>query len=553
MTSMNRRRFLKLGLKGAAVALTPFDLIMRLLLEGPHGKSYAAANSNMRYFMIHQPYSPSRWMFDLLLNPWNDPKFKSNAQMGTILKVGANDRYTAADYVLTRFSGQGADGIYMPPMWGFNLPTTSTPTRQLSSLIPNMLHLRGINTTNPSHEISKDYLFSPIGATKTVSALATELSADPIPAVALHPRLIGTRVNTYIYKSPNGATSITLNSSNYIKELTDTFSWPKEHAPSNSPFAEATTRLSKQVETFQGELDKELANDNSSYDLVLASRREMRSLLSRGLGDPIQTWNTLLAKYTTIIRSTFTSRFPGLSDKTVGAGSGGGVSHLISGAPPPSTDIHALLAPAGVTVRGLAELFAAAEFIFNNNLSASVVGNHEHIIGLADPYVRIDPDQHTTGSLTTTYFNTMMFSALGACLLEFVDFLKNKGLYETTLIEIASEFNRSPKALDGGADHAFMGASSMIFSGAIKGPLVIGNISQEDTSGIYTGATYGIGAPNPELGGGSLTPAQRAATIAAMVGVTSPVSSAKSAVKKEREGKIVGEAGVGPGQIVGTS
>lgn len=553
MTSMNRRRFLKLGLKGAAVAMTPFDLIMRLLLEGSHGKSYAAGSSNMRYFMIHQPYSPSRWMFDLLLNPWNDSKFKSNAQMGTILKVGANDRYTSADFVLTRFPGQGTDGIYMPPMWGFNLPTTTTATRQLSSLIPNMLHLRGINTTNPSHEISKDYLFSPIGATKTVSALATELSADPIPAVALHPRLIEGRVNTYIYKSPNGATSITLNSSNYIKELTDTFSWPTEYAPSNSPFADAATKLSKQIETFQGELDKELANENSSYDVVLGSRREMRSLLSRGLGDPIQTWNSLLAKYTGLIRSTFRSRFPGLSDKVVGAGAGGGLSHLIGGLNSPSTDIHALLAPEGVTVRGMAELFAAAEFIFTHNLSSSLVGNHEHIIGLGSPYGRIDPDQHQTGSLTTTYFNAMMFSALGACLLEFVEFLRNKGLFESTLIEIASEFNRSPKAADGGADHAFMGASSMFFSGAIKGPLVIGNISQQDTNGIYTGATYGNGAPNPELGGGALTPAQRAATIAAMVGVTSPVSSAKSAVKKEREGKIVPEAGVGPGQIIATA
>jgi hypothetical protein len=225
---------------------------------------------------------------------------------------------------------------------------------------------------------------------------------------------------------------------------------------------------------------------------------------------------------------------------------------LINGLTPPASDIRTLLDPGDVTVRGLAELFATAEFIFENKLSSSVVGNHEHIIGLAPPYQRIDPDQHVTGSLSTTYFNAMMFSALGSCLLEFVDFLKSKGLYDSTLIEIASEFNRSPKASDGGADHAFMGASSILFSGSIKGPQIIGNIAQEDRTGIYRGATYGNGAPNPELGGSSLSPAQRASAIAAIIGVAPPIPSAKSAVKKEREGKVVPNDGVPQGKIITT-
>ena len=549
MSKMNRRRFLKLGIKGAAVALTPFDLITRLLLDGAGGKSYAAEAGAMRYFMIHQPYSPSRWMFDLLLNPFNDQNFKTNAQMGTILKTGAvADRYTATEYAL-----QNMGGIHVPPMWGFNLPSNTTgTTRQLASLIPNMLHLRGI-IVSQSHELSKDYLFLPVGATKTVSSLASERSSDPIPAVALHPTLPG-RINTYIYRSPNGATAITLNSANYIKELTDAFSWPTEHAPSNSQFAEASAKLSREVEEFQAELDKELANENTSYDVVLSSRRDMRRLLSRGLGDPIQTWNQLLDKYSRLIRSVLTNKtFPGISDKIVGSQTGGGAAHLLGGLQSPTTDIRAMLDPAGVTVRGLAESFAAAEFIFTHNLSSSLVANHEHIIGLANPYQRIDPDQHAYGSLTTTYFNTMMFSALGACLLEFVEFLKGKGLYDSTLIEIASEFNRNPKAADGGADHASDAASSIFFSGSIKGPQIVGNISREDRpNSTYAGATYGNGVANAELGGGPLNPGHRAAVIAAVMGVTPPVASAKSAVKKEREGKIVPEAGIQPGKIIST-
>lgn len=547
MSSMSRRQFLKLGMKGLVVAMTPFDLIAHMILNGAHSRADAAASAGMRYFMIHQPYSPSRWMFDLLLNPENDPNFRSNAQMGTTLVPGTGDRYSSSSYIL-----KNVKDIYVPPMWDFNLPSSSTgTTRQLASLIPNMLHLRGINTTNPDHEISKNYLFAPVGSVKTVSALASELSADPIPGVALHPRLLPGRVNTYIYRSTNGATGITLNSANYVKELTDGFSWPTEHAPNNTPFAQASSRLSKQLEEFQAELDKEMANQNTSYDIVLGGRREMRRLLSAGLGDPIASWNRLLEKYRGIIRSTLSNKsFPGISDKAVGLQNGQGPSHLINGAPAQTNDIRFLLDPEAVTVRGLAEVFAAAEYIFENKLSSSVVGNHEHITGLAAPFGQIDPDQHRMGSLTTTYFNTMMFSALGACLLEFIAFLNSKGMFDSTLIEIASEFNRSPKAADGGADHAFMGASSILFSGAIKGPLIIGNITQADRDGSYRDATYGNGAPNPELGGGPLSPAHRASAIAAIMGVSSPVASAKSAVKRDREGKVVPETGVREGKIV---
>jgi len=551
MKKINRRDFLKYGFHGSALAMSPLNIIANLILSGAHNRSYAAEGQSPRYFLIHQPYAPSRWMFDLLLNPFGDPNFKANRQMGTALNLaGADQRYSSAQYKLER---QG--GIDVPPIWGFNLPTSTTgSTRKLAALIPNMLHLRGIDTKNPSHEISKDYLFAPVGATKTVSALASETSSDPIPGVALHPQLIANRVNTYNFKSSSGASGVILNDQNYIKQLTDAFSWPEKSAPKGTEFEKATGALQQELAKFQADIDKELSSGNPQYNLVLGSRRDMRTLLSSGFGDPVEAWNRLLAKYRQIIRATLSGKsFPGINDQKVGAAPGAGrqVTHLLNNMIPDESDLRTILDPDSVVVRGMAELFAAAEYIFVNNLSSSVVGNHEHIIGITNSkYPVLDPDQHFWGSVTTTYFNTMMFSALGACLLEFVETLKSKGLFDSSLIEIASEFNRTPKAADGGADHGFEGASSIMFSGAIKGPIIIGNIQQEDTAGNYAGSTWGKGAPNAELGGSPLSPSQRASTIASFFGVPSPTASARSTIKKERDGKIVAATNVQPGRIV---
>jgi hypothetical protein len=91
--------------------------------------------------------------------------------------------------------------------------------------------------------------------------------------------------------------------------------------------------------------------------------------------------------------------------------------------------------------------------------------------------------------------NTIMyFRAMLGCLHELVRVLNTQGLFDKTLIHIASEFNRAPKTSGAGADHGVNGSNATLISGMIQGPFVIGNIYVDSQRSNYAG-TWGLAAP----------------------------------------------------------
>ena len=102
-------------------------------------------------------------------------------------------------------------------------------------------------------------------------------------------------------------------------------------------------------------------------------------------------------------------------------------------------------------------------------------------------------------------------------------------MFNTSVLNFASEFNRSARPNGNGSDHGWRGSNATLFSGMIKAPIVIGNIQEEKDS--RNG--WGIAAPLDELGGREMVIGNVASSISNILGCESPTPNDQSLVKIE--------------------
>ncbi len=148
-------------------------------------------------------------------------------------------------------------------------------------------------------------------------------------------------------------------------------------------------------------------------------------------------------------------------------------------------------------------------------------------------------DEHAVGAGFSLLVNSLRSRAFAACLLEFKDEMSKPGvdLWKKIFVDYGGEFNRNPRNDGSGSDHAFTGKSVSLYSGAIaNGPIVLGNLAKGSTTGEHMG-TWGAGAPVSQLGQ-TMGLNHMAATIAHLLDVKSPVTSAASVVNLSSEGII---------------
>jgi hypothetical protein len=133
----------------------------------------------------------------------------------------------------------------------------------------------------------------------------------------------------------------------------------------------------------------------------------------------------------------------------------------------------------------------------------------------------------------------MYYRAYASCLLELIDRLKAENIWNDTVIDTAGEFNRAAKGIGTGSDHGWQGASAAIYSGAITGPIVLGNIKKETGATSAYPGTWGYGAPVTGLPSGQLTLGHVAATLAFLLRTQSPITAYSKIIGTDGTGKIV--------------
>ncbi len=107
-------------------------------------------------------------------------------------------------------------------------------------------------------------------------------------------------------------------------------------------------------------------------------------------------------------------------------------------------------------------------------------------------------DAHNTGGVLNMMSKTYFFYVFHSCLNELVGTLKKHGIFDKTLIHVASEFDRMPKANENGSIHNGRGQNHSFYSGSINGPFIIGDTERGEDSGSNFG-TCNTGAKHREL------------------------------------------------------
>jgi hypothetical protein len=195
---------------------------------------------------------------------------------------------------------------------------------------------------------------------------------------------------------------------------------------------------------------------------------------------------------------------------------------------------------ASITLNLLAVNFAVALYVLLNNLSDSISIGPGSINGLSinGGLASLGTDEHTTSGTISLMLNSYMNLAYAACLLELIDQLKAKSLFTETVIVMGGEFGRSARADATGSDHGYLGSSCCIYSGALNGPLVLGNVYNTKKQDSSDSGTWGNGAPVTELGR-PLNLSDWSSTLAYLLRVPSPVTSATSLILADSTGNYI--------------
>jgi hypothetical protein len=540
-----RRQFIKTAGKTLATTALldgPISIVLDAITRGAISRAVAeAAGVNPRKWVdMRLNGAPPRWVYDLILSTSaaDEAKFVASPLGQVATKyVATGNRYTNCVY-----STVALEGIRAPYMWSFRAPTATGGTRPMTDLLKHLINIRGIHTTNPGHSGSEGFHFRAQGANKSLPALAADASSAPIAAAY-------NGGNSYIFNSTEGNSPI-LMTGNYANSLlapfipsTSTATIKQKEVLMKAAIDRARTAL----------MSREIAS-HPDAQRIQQSVTSARSMMSQAVNGMSEQYASLVTKYQTIVTAALRTTLPGINDKPIGIlpATSRGLTYRISQTRTVAADdLRTLVNPNRATnptnAPSLAPAFAIAEFILVNGFSDSITLSLSPLSNIIDGTVASGYtfDEHFVGAMNTLLINTMYSFAHAACMLELIDRLKAAGIWTNTVINVGSEFNRTPLSTGAGADHGYQGASWQMYSGCVASPMILGNIAADPFPTGYKG-TWGHTATQPELNG-KIDMGHAMNTVASLLRVPLPVparqalvnGAGSSAVATIAQGKII--------------
>ncbi len=549
LNGWTRREWIAL-MGGSAVAATPLGTFLSAL-QGRYtrlsGEALAQQQTRVRLVSLYTYMAPPRWTFDLFLNPrGQNPGRVGNPQVanGFLTAPGANT-YTIPTWVPVPM-----EGIFVPRLWSVPVAKPGGGTRPLNPLLQNMLSIRGLDTGNPDHNIAWQYHQLPLSARYGVAAMSAIGTSKPFAAVNINPIGVPLPLGSAADAVPLSTVNVpAAASTNIIAPFLAPYTLPE----SNAPVKETAVR--EAVHETLAAFHTASKGNYAKHGILESTWNQAGKMVERDITALTERWPALFAKYKSLTDAALSQSLvlPGVDDKPVLVGGPGQMSPNGQGFVLPTGDARTLFSPASgfrPQMDRAAATFAMTEFLLSENLSDSVTANIPPIEGLNVGGVAFvqNFDEHQCGTAASVLINSRFHLAVASCLLELVETCKTAGTWNDTVIQLASEFGRTPRATGLGSDHGFHGANVSIFSGQVKGPLVIGDIRRTNpTTPTYPG-TWGEGAPVklPE----SAVPvhlniAMVAASLSTLLRVESPVSAAPSLLSRDTQGNIVSKLPMG--------
>lgn len=488
-----------LGGAAGLMAISPFDMLFKGILEGVIGKTYAQelGISPRNYIFISIPGAPHRWGWDPL-TAFDDPaKMVFNKGVTTKLIADSNDKYTLGEYATTFVKG-----ARMPWMWQFDIPTP-TGKAPMSNLMDSMLSIMGINVANPQHPGAQALQHYPLGIPYSLSSYPADISKAPIPHLGLD-----ALANSFKSKTGSAALYVRTNN-NILNQIMDPFKISQ-----TSQFVLNKNLIDAEIKKSMQSMDDFAKSMNPAANSFALNKKGAEEIIKSSYGDLTTVYADLSQKYQSLIdlaKDPITNPLAGLSDKMVGP------------------DMSILNSIKSSQINRMAGQFAVTEFMILNNLTQSMNFATGPIAGFNFDSHSID---HIKDAVATAFWNR----AVAACLYELISRLKNKGIYNDTVIQINGEFNRNPRNDGTGCDHGYENASVTYFSGAIDGLQAIGNTRIDSPRGGSNGS-YGQMANND--GYGILNLGHQAASLATMLRTKSAVTAAPTLLEETKQGKII--------------
>lgn len=517
---MSRRHLLGLlGKSGVGANFLP--LFLNSILSGVSRKALAQSSAAENHIVFQWPGAPYRANMDLFLTPYGTENFIANPAVGTCYS-DQNGRYTGVSYETVALQG-----INAPYVWSIPVPAPGGGEVDPSYLLQNTLAIQGINAVNSAHAGAMELHFTPIGTTRSMTALSADLSSASIPSIDLGS-------SNYRFLSLEGKSPVFLTEGgNLLEQLSRAFT-----ANIPATYLQSKAALKTSIDKSLDAIMKHSVSGNPQAQAIADSKATAADLIMSGFEGIGAIWDNLLAKYTDLVqRAIDTNGIQKFNNLPIGTNGNrnGAYNYRGNARIEGMNDLRNIYD--GQSIPNMAANFALTEYVIGTQLSNSVSMSFD------PPTGTVSFDAHRHGIMPTMAINFTYFRAFLACMCELKKQLVAKNLWESTLVDSSGEFNRSVRAELSGSDHGWAGKSVNLYSGKFTSPLVIGNIIDNGENGPSGGeaerpGTWGDGAPvaelNRQLGNNDLI-----ATVAHLLNAPNPITSANSLVNYDRVNKTL--------------
>jgi hypothetical protein len=468
---------------------------------------------------------PIRNYFDYIVKPHGDSDafFHNKSSLNHSFFVNRLAVYSGVAEGFSASHGLVKDqvsGLYLPALWESRLPTSSGDSVPMTGLAQNMAVLRGIGMSD-SHSLGRSLQTAPLGKASINGAVA-DASGSPVPAVNFS--------NSNYFRSEKGLSQTILRTSdrNPMETALKAFS-----GVTHGDFEAGIDRVLDVIRSLSTEKNKLLPVTHND-------RLNARKILGKSVDTLAAQFPTIKQKYEDLIKKALSAEFA-LPDSDGLKLSPMKTPHFrytstdeVYVANP---DLTTLFTDSS-TLSGLSGSMAVAEIMLTGcNLAYSFssyiglgvgylegldlkVGNGAQATG---SIVEFDNDSHYAGNILHLYIYHRYYRALSACLYELIGKLKSVPisggtLFDRTVIDLNSEFNRVGGENGYGTAHGGMYSGRTLFSGMIPRLTVAGN--------VYSNGTYygpgGCAAPVKAFSGQIAGIGNVCATVAKLLGVAAP-------------------------------
>jgi hypothetical protein len=542
---IDRRALLQALAAGAAWRV--FDPITAAIAGIAGGASLQAragtkADKPRNYVFVYLESAPSRWHFDLPLNPFGGA-VPPNPGLNTGF-VNGQPAYRTAPVTA---AGQTLE---MPPLWSGTIPRPGGGEEAAARLLDNALIIRGCDMASDGHNNNRIRQIYPLAGAPSLNGLVADSSTAPLPAVTLAGGLMDEA-----YFSQGGVGILAWNSQdasrNALQQFLDPFVLDKK--VSDHPLFQDRKALDKVIEATLAKMQSATARRQPGAGGVFRDRASATKLLNTELGNIADTYNGLFAKYRDLITQCATKwNLVGVNDQVVNTGAlqSPHRNSVLNGAQVvalENPDLRTIL-KGDSTIMNMAEGFAVAEYLLLQdygaaiNICAGLPLNFNMVVGGAPQNMFYFLDEHLQGTATSVLaMGGFYFRAVAACIYELSQVLKAKGKWEDTVIHVGSEFSRSPRSDGSGSDHGWEANVTSVYSGAIKKPMILGNtrVSASDSlaaAPVYGGAWGAAANVDHDKTIGHLNIGHVSSTIATLLRVERPMNNFASVVEAKDNG-----------------